>query len=212
MHVKICGLTRAEDALLARKLGAWALGFIFYEGSKRCIGAAAAASIISQLPKPAPTVGVFVDQTKDIASIAQETKIAGVQLHGDETPEECLRIKHETGCFVIKAVRLKTQDDVARISLYKGVADYILLDAAAQGAYGGTGVTGDWELAASAVKSRAAPFILAGGLNENNIAQAARHVRAYAYDLASGVESAPGVKDADKLSSLFALTKGLDDE
>ncbi|MBI1216765.1 MAG: phosphoribosylanthranilate isomerase [Alphaproteobacteria bacterium] len=214
MHVKICGLTRAQDALLARKLGAWALGFIFFEGSKRNIAPESAREIIAQLPKPAPTIGVFVNQTDRAIETAKALGLNGIQLHGDETPEDCRRARQETGCFVIKALRAKSEDDVARIGDYRGAANYILLDAAAaDGSYGGTGEKADWSLAARAVREYPdLPFILAGGIKADNIAEALAAVQPYALDLSSGVESAPGVKDANKLAALFAAAKGADDD
>jgi phosphoribosylanthranilate isomerase len=213
MHVKICGLTRAEDAQLARKLGAWALGFIFYPPSGRFISAGKAAEIIARLPRPAPTVGVFVNQTDEAIATAQDIRLNGIQLHGDETPDDCRRAKKETGCFIIKALRLKTEADLAQIDGLAGAADYMLLDAAATAEYGGTGKTADWDLAARAVQAyKKIPFILAGGIRADNIVQALHAVKPYALDLSSGVESAPGIKDAEKLAALFAAAKGADDE
>jgi phosphoribosylanthranilate isomerase len=205
MRVKICGLTREEDAKRAEELGAWALGFIFYPKSKRYIEPAQAAQIIATVKTP--TVGVFVNQTGDVIDIARQAGLKGVQLHGDEAPEDCARIKTNFTGFIIKAFRLETDDDIAGIADYRGKIDYALLDAGTGGQYGGTGHTFDWNLAVKAADA-GIPLILAGGLTAENIAAANAKVKPYAADLSSGVESAPGVKDPAKLEALFSAVKG----
>ncbi|MCE9508634.1 MAG: phosphoribosylanthranilate isomerase [Alphaproteobacteria bacterium] len=207
MRVKICGLTRAEDAALAQSLGAWALGFIFYSQSKRHIDAGQAEAIIRALPKPALAIGVFVNQTDDVPAIAKQAGLGGVQLHGDETPEDCKKIKQNFSGLVIKAFRPKTENDLAAIPAYKGIVDYILLDAAVAGEFGGTGKTTDWALAAKAA-TLCIPLILAGGLTAENILAANRQVHPFALDLSSGVEISPGIKDTGKLKGLFKAIQG----
>ena len=206
MRVKICGLTRAEDAKAAQELGAWALGFIFYPKSKRFITAEAAKDIIATLPEAQP-IGVFVNQTQEAIEIASDTGLKGLQLHGDETPDE---LRHARGSFdglLIKALRPKDDIDLGQIGAYKGLVDYILLDAAIGQEYGGTGHTGDWSLAEKAT-SFGIPVILAGGLGPDNIIAAHAQTNSYALDLSSGVEASPGVKDHAKLQALFATIKG----
>lgn len=205
MRVKICGLTRKEDAELAQGLGAWALGFIFTPKSKRHITPENAAPIVASLD--APAIGVFVNQTDDAIEIAGKIGLKGIQLHGDETPEECQKARANFSGILIKALRPQNENDLAAIETYKDTVDYVLLDAAAGGQYGGTGHTGDWGIAAKAA-AFGIPVILAGGLDAQNIAKACAQVRPYAADLASGVEASPGVKDPGKLKALFSAIKG----
>ena len=206
MRVKICGLTRAEDAAAAQSLGAWALGFIFYPKSKRFITADAAKSIIAALPQ-VQAIGVFVNQTQEAISIATDTGLKGLQLHGDETPDELRHARASFDGLLIKALRPKDDIDLGQIAAYKGIVDYILLDAAVGQEYGGTGHTGDWSLAQKAA-GFCIPIILAGGLGPDNIAAAHTQTNPYALDLSSGVEASPGVKDHAKLQALFANIKG----
>lgn len=206
MRVKICGLTRAEDAQAAHDLGAWALGFIFYPKSKRFITADAAKRIIAALPA-ARSVGVFVNQTDEAISIATQAGLKGIQLHGDEAPDDFRRLRAAFTGIVIKALRPKTEADLQAIADYKDLADYILLDAAIGNEYGGTGHTGDWSLAQKAAVF-GIPVIVAGGLGPDNIAEAHAQTNPYALDLSSGVEASPGIKDPAKLQALFANIKG----
>lgn len=205
VRIKICGLTRKEDAESAQKLGAWALGFVFYPKSPRYIAPDKAADIIQHLTTP--SIGVFVNQTDDILNITKATGLKGVQLHGDETPEECLSIKKTFSGFVIKAFRPKTENDIDAIRKYKDTVDYILIDAAVNSQYGGTGKIADWVLAAKAGKLDI-PLILAGGITADNIIESVQNIAPFAVDLSSGVESVPGIKDALKLNTLFKTSKG----
>ena len=205
MRIKICGLTRKEDAYLAQKLGAWALGFIFYPPSPRYIAPEKAADIIRHLTTPA--IGVFVNQIEDVLKIANTAHLKGIQLHGDETPEECRIIKKSFSGFIIKAFRPKTEKDIEAIKTYENIIDYILIDAADGRQYGGTGKTADQTLAAKAEKF-GIPLILAGGLTANNIIESIQHVNPFAIDLSSGVESDPGIKDALKIKTLFKISQG----
>ncbi len=198
-RVKICGLTRLEDAQQAQDLGAWALGFIFYPKSKRFVTAEAATAIIPKLTTQC--FGVFVNQTDEALALAKSIPLSGLQLHGDETPDECRKARANFSGTLIKALRPKSREDLAVIAAYKGIVDYILLDAAADGHYGGSGATTDWQLAQDA-KVYGVPVILAGGLNPDNIAAAAK-AGADVLDLSSGVEAAPGIKDPAKMKALF---------
>lgn len=202
-RIKICGLTRAEDAALARDAGAWALGFIFYPKSKRYITPAAAAGIA---PPDAQCVGVFVNQMADIDAAVKHLPLFAVQLHGDETPEDAKALRSRFGGAIIKAFRLQSAADLAQIDGWQHAADYILLDAAVAGQYGGTGHTADWALAAAA-KQAGLPLILSGGIDAANIIAAQDAVAPFAFDLASGVESAPGIKDAAKIKTLFETSR-----
>lgn len=207
MRVKICGLTRAKDVLQAQSLGAWALGFVFYQKSKRYIDRQQAEIIIPALKKPALAIGVFVNQTDEALEIARQIHLGGIQLHGDETPDECKKVKQNFSGLVIKAFRPETENDLNAIHPYKDAVDYILLDAAVSGHYGGTGKTADWKYAARAAKF-GIPLILSGGLTAENILAAARQVSPFALDLSSGVEASPGIKDPDKLNALFKVLQG----
>ncbi len=203
VKVKICGITRAEDAILALQLGAWALGFIFYEKSPRYIAPEKVKLLLADLQrrglKPSHAVGVFVDA--DEKAIRETIRLSGidtVQLHGDE-PAELLEQLKDVRIF--KAFRLRDKADIAMIAKYEGAADAFLFDAAVAGAYGGTGQQSDWDLLAQ-IHSRT-PLIVSGGLKPDNALAAVQRLNPFALDLSSGVESAPGIKDPEKLQQLF---------
>lgn len=202
-RIKICGLTRTEDALLAQDAGAWALGFIFYPKSKRFITPAAAAKIA---PTDAQTTGVFVNQVPEIAAALDIFPLAAVQLHGDETPADARALRDIFSGKIIKAFRPKSDADLPQIAAWQGLADYVLIDAAIAGHYGGTGQTADWALAARA-KDCGIPLILSGGIDADNLLAAQDAVAPFAYDLAGGVEAAPGIKDAAKIKTLFETSR-----
>ena len=204
VKVKICGITRSEDAVLAMQLGAWALGFIFYQKSPRYIAPEKVASLLADLNKrglkPSHAVGVFVDADEaEIRETMRRSGIDTVQLHGDE-PAELLEQLKDVRMF--KAFRLRDKADIAQISKYEGAADAFLFDAAVAGAYGGTGQQTDWDLLAT-IHSRT-PLIVSGGLKPDNAMAAVQKLQPYALDLSSGVESAPGIKDPEKLQLLFS--------
>ena len=199
IRIKICGVTRAEDALAAVRLGADALGFNFWPGSKRHITPAAARVIIARLPPFVTPVGVFVNQLEgEMRAIAAETGIQVFQLHGDEPPELCARLPMP----VVKAIPVDQVRALSRLLSYEVAA--FLLDTPSRG-YGGSGEPFDWSLAEGV--SEVAPVILAGGLTPENVAAAVRAVRPYAVDVASGVESSPGVKDTARMSRFFAAVR-----
>lgn len=200
-RLKICGLTRLEDARYCAAAGADYLGFIQYEGSPRYLPPEAAREIVEWLYGP-ETVGVFVDA--DAAEVNRVAALAGfdlVQLHGDETPDVCAAVERP----VIKAFRVHPDDNAdtlrARIEPYLPHIRYALLDTASATAHGGTGETFDWTVAAGV--ARDVPLFLAGGLNAGNVARAIAEVHPFAVDVSSGVESAPGVKDLDLLAAFF---------
>jgi len=205
VKVKICGITSYEDARAAVEAGADALGFVFYDKSPRFINPVKAAGIISRLPPFIQTVGLFVnEETAQVNWTADYCGIDVVQLHGDETPEDCLEVKRR----VIKAFRVQKIISIDPLEKYQDyqVAGY-LLDAWSPDAYGGTGRTFNWELAQSA--KQYGPVILAGGLSPDNIAEAIRVVQPYGVDVSSGVESAPGKKDPAKVKEFIRVAKGL---
>ncbi len=198
-RVKICGIRRVEDALLAAELGACALGFVFWPSSPRFLDPHEARQIAAALPPFLTTVGVFVDQPEaHVCGVARMLNLGAVQLHGQEPPESYAGWTAR----VIKAVAVSEgRDCVPAVSAVPARAT-VLLDAHDPVRRGGTGRTIDWGQAAAAAKMR--PIILSGGLNADNIRDAVDTVRPYAVDVSSGVESSPGVKDAAKLRALFA--------
>ncbi len=199
VRVKICGLTRQEDARLAVELGTSALGFIFYPRSPRYISPEEAREIIAQLPPLVTTVGVFVNEPPEsVWEVVSRTGIDLVQLHGEESPEYCELFFPR----VIKALRLKSAEDLEKIPAYQGKVRAILLDTYVRDIPGGTGQSFNWSWAREA-KRYGLPIILAGGLHPGNIKEALKEVQPYGIDLSSGVESSPGRKDPEKLRALF---------
>jgi phosphoribosylanthranilate isomerase len=200
-RVKVCGITRPEDAELAVELGAWALGFILWRRSPRAADPAVAAGIALALRRRVELVGVFVNASlEEIALAAEALHLSHVQLHGDEGPAFCAEARRRTGAKVIKAVRVASAADFQALERFH--TDLHLLDAAAGGKRGGTGETWDWALAAR--RRRTVPVILSGGVTAENVATGIGAVDPYAVDVASGVEAAPGVKDPDKLAAFMA--------
>ena len=199
MKVKICGITRLEDALEAARLGADALGFNFWPGSKRYVAPADARAIVRRLPPFVTAVGVFVDAPRE--EILRAVAASGVQvaqLHGDEPPELCASLPLP----VVKALRIANAHALAALAAYE--VSGFLLDAPSAG-YGGSGKTFDWSLATEA--AAVVPVMLAGGLTPENVAEAIRAVRPWGVDVASGVERAPGVKDLAKLRRFIETAK-----
>jgi phosphoribosylanthranilate isomerase len=196
MIVKICGITRLEDALASAEEGAAAVGFIFVRSSPRYIAPAAAAGIIAKLPPFICPVGVFVNQKRGevITTIAQ-TGIRCLQFHGEEPPADTAGYPVP----VIKAFRVNDEFDPSVMAAYP-LAAY-LLDTSVAGMYGGTGKTFDWKKAQEA--SRFGRIILGGGITPENAAIASRTVRPYAIDVNSGVEASPGIKDRQRIRNLF---------
>ena len=203
-QVKICGITNKEDALCAAKLGAAALGFIFYPPSPRHIKPADAKKIISSLPDKLVKVGVFVNEIpQEIKRVMEYCALDMIQLHGDESPEYCRQFP---ASVIIKAVELKNDDDVNRALNYNVAA--ILVDSRDAGLYGGTGKKSNWELAHHFKNKKM--LILSGGLNAGNIAQALKTVTPAALDINSGVETSPGKKDHKKLTQIFEIIRATD--
>ena len=205
-HVKICGITRPEDAELAAGLGAWAIGFNFWAGSKRRCDPAVAAGIARALRRKVEPVGVFVNPTLDeVARHVEGVGLTHIQLHGDEGPAFCTAVAQRTGARVIKALRVGSGADIRDAERYH--TDFHLLDAAAGKAYGGTGRTWDWALAA--MRHSPVPVILSGGLTPENVADGIAAVRPWGVDVASGVEAEPGIKDPAKMEAFFAAAAGV---
>ncbi len=198
-RVKICGITNLEDARLAVKYGADALGFVFYEGSPRHVFPETVREIISHLPPFVTTVGVFVNAPpQEIREVMDLAGLDVVQLHGDEPQEECSLFPR-----VIKAFRVRELSDIERLKGYS-VSAY-LLDAYDPEVPGGTGQTFNWDIAVEAKKY--GPIILAGGLTPENVADAVSRVRPYAVDVSSGVEAQKGKKDHEKMRLFIERVK-----
>ncbi|MDX8411910.1 MAG: phosphoribosylanthranilate isomerase [Mariprofundaceae bacterium] len=197
VRIKICGITRPEDAVCAASLGVDAMGFVFYPKSPRYIRPEDAALIIEQLPPFISAVGLFVNPTQDEIDDALNTSpLDVIQLHGDETPAFCKSQKRR----VIKAIPIAGKADLARAGAYDCP---ILLDARAPaGVYGGTGESFDWSLLQGFDHPR--PVVLAGGLKPDNVRQALDVRQWFAVDVSSGVEAEPGIKDADKMRRFVA--------
>jgi phosphoribosylanthranilate isomerase len=203
MIVKICGITRVEDATVAVSLGATAVGFIFWPGSPRRVAPADAAAIGAVLPQEVWKVGVFVDApADDIRRVIEEARLTAVQLHGNETPAAAAALNAR----VIKAIALEHVESPEALDEWRGVP--ILLDANDPVRKGGTGRTIDWHRAAEMAARH--DIILAGGLRPGNVAEAIARVRPSGIDVSSGVEASPGVKDHDKLRSLFEALRGVE--
>ncbi len=192
-RIKICGITRAEDAWAAVQAGADALGFVFYPPSPRYVEAREAASIIRSLPPFITSVALFVNADREtIAGVLEETGIDLIQFHGNECPDYCA----EHGRPWIKAVRMKDDVDLDKLARDYAGARALLLDAYHPGVPGGTGEAFDWGRIPAELAGR---IVLAGGLTPDNVAEAVRQVRPYAVDVSGGVEAGKGIKDADKI-------------
>lgn len=203
MFVKICGITNLEDAWTALSAGADALGFNFYRRSSRFITPAAARRIIEELPSSVLAVGVFVNEgePEDVLRIASEARVSAVQLHGDESPAYCRALGSR---MVIKALRVGSDFVPESVLAYE--TDAILLDAFDRHARGGTGRVFDWQLARRT--SRLVPkLFLAGGLTVENVSDAIAAARPYAVDACSGLEHAPGRKDATRVQAFIKAAK-----
>ena len=205
VRVKICGITNLEDARLATRLGADALGFNFYEQSVRFLTPVAAAEIIGKLIEPVAKVGVFVNHTIDeILRTVDIATLDAVQLHGDESYRFVSDLRARCSCSIIKALRVSPTFDPNDSLDFE--ADGILLDGYSTNSRGGTGETFDWEVAKK-VWTFVPQLWLAGGLTPENVRLAVTEVRPYAVDACSSLESAAGVKDAKKLERFISEAK-----
>jgi phosphoribosylanthranilate isomerase len=196
--VKICGITRLEDALLAAQSGAHALGFVFYAPSPRYIAPDRAAEIIHALPPFVTPVGLFVDASAgEVRRVLACARVSLLQFHGAETPAFC----GQFGLPYMKAVRVKPGLDLIQYASRYSAAKALLLDACVDGIHGGTGATFDWQLVPDTLPL---PTVLSGGLTAENVADAIRKVRPMAVDVSSGVERAKGIKDAAKIAAFMS--------
>lgn len=196
VQVKVCGITRAADAVAAVSLGATSIGFVFWPESRRYVTPDFAASIVQGLPT-VRSVGVFVNSSvEEMHEVADKVGLTSVQLHGDESDDMYSQLSYP----VIRAIGVVGESTITRVdSVPQDVM--VLLDVHDQVKRGGTGRTVDWDVAATIAAKR--QIFLAGGLGPDNVAAAIRRVRPYGIDVSSGVEASPGIKETNKLKSLF---------
>ena len=196
-RIKICGITRSEDALACAHAGVDAIGLVFYPPSPRHVAAAQAAAIARALPPFITTVGLFVNPAAEqVKALLNEVHLDVLQFHGDEPPEFCAGF----GIPYLKAIRVKAGVDLVQCAIRYQKAQGLLLDAYVEGTPGGTGQSFDWELIPAGLPL---PVILSGGLEPANVADAVRRVRPWAVDVSSGVEASKGIKDAAKIAAFI---------
>jgi phosphoribosylanthranilate isomerase len=197
-RIKICGITRVEDARIAVELGADAIGLVFYAPSPRNVGLEQARAIIGAIPPFVTIVGLFVDPVSEqVESVLSRCSLGLLQFHGDEAPDFCRGF----GLPYIKAAQVKADADLVQYLSPYDAAQGWLLDAYHEQLYGGTGEPFDWKLIP---RDLGRPVILSGGLTPDNVGTAVRQVRPWAVDVSSGVEAAKGVKDAAKIAAFIA--------
>ncbi len=193
-RVKICGITRSEDALAVAMSGADAIGLVFYVKSPRCVTIAQAIDLIEILPPFVTTVGLFVNASAEfVREVLAAVRLDVLQFHGDESPEFCGQF-HKP---YLKAIRVKPGVDLLQCAADFKAAQGLLLDAHVEGIPGGTGTAFDWTLIPEHLPL---PLILSGGLDAENVAAGIKQVRPYAVDVSSGVEAAKGIKDTLKIT------------
>lgn len=196
-RVKICGITRVEDALIAVAQGADAIGLVFYPPSPRYVTPAQAAEIVNALPAFITVVALFVDASRaDVEAVLSQVNIDLIQFHGQETADEC----RQYGKSYMKAIRVKSDTNLVQYTTEYSDAKALLLDTYAEGVPGGTGQVFDWTVIP---KNLSKPIVLAGGLDAENVEQAIRQVKPYAVDVSGGVEFKKGIKDAAKIAAFM---------
>lgn len=209
--MKFCGLTRAEDVSAAAEAGAAYMGLVFYPGSPRCVTFETARALAMLAPPGLAKVALTVDaDDATLDALLEAVPIDMLQLHGHESPERVLEVRARTGLPVMKALGIAVAGDLASIDHYSEVADQLLIDAKPpKGATlpGGNGLAFDWRLLAGR-KYWTKPWMLAGGLTPENVAEAVRLTGARQVDVSSGIESAPGQKDAARMTAFSRAVAG----
>jgi len=207
--VKICGLTRPEDVVAAAEAGARYVGLVFFPKSPRNVSVDVARALAVEVPMGIAKVALVVNPTDaEIDAICAAVPLDILQLHGSETPERVLELRARTGLPVMKAVGIADASDLAKLEVYEAVADQILVDAKPPKDAvlpGGNGLSFDWRLISA--RRWPKPWMLAGGLTPENVAEAVALTGAPQVDVSSGVESAPGVKDADLIAAFVAAAQ-----
>lgn len=210
VRVKICGLTRPQDVSAAVKGGAGYVGFVFFPKSPRHLDIETARGLAAEVPPGVAKVALTVNaDDAALSALLDRVPIDILQLHGAETPDRVAEIRRMTGLPVMKAVGIRDADDLAALDSYAAVADMILVDAKPPkeaALPGGNGIAFDWRLIAG--RRWPVPWMLAGGLSPDNVAEAVRLTGARQVDVSSGVESAPGVKDAARIAAFVAAATG----
>ena len=197
IRVKICGITRVEDGITCARLGADAIGLVFYAPSSRHVSVGQARAIMAALPPFVTTVGLFVDAaTAEVQAVLAQLPLDVLQFHGNETPEYC----RSFGRSYLKAVRVKLGADLVQYASAYPDAKGLLLDAHVEGIAGGTGQAFDWSLIPARLPL---PVILSGGLSPANVTEAIRRVQPAAVDVSSGVEATKGIKDTEKIAAFM---------
>jgi phosphoribosylanthranilate isomerase len=200
-RVKICGITRVEDAQAAAAQGADAIGLVFYRPSPRCVTRERARQIVEATPAFVATVAVFVNPAGDeVEAVIRECRVTLLQFHGEESPDFCAGFSRP----YIKAARIRPELDLLKYLSPHTAARAWMLDAFHEDLWGGTGGAFDWGLAP---RGMAKPVILSGGLTVANVADAVRRVRPYAVDVSTGVEASKGIKDAAKIAAFIGAVK-----
>ncbi|HET7832348.1 MAG TPA: phosphoribosylanthranilate isomerase [Gallionella sp.] len=203
-RIKICGITRVEDALAAAHSGANAIGLVFYEKSPRHVSIARAEQVAAALPPFITVVGLFVDPEPGyVREVLEFVPLDLLQFHGDENPAFCLEFDRP----YIKAIRVKEGVDLLQCAAQFSTAKGLVLDAHVEGIPGGTGTSFDWNLIP---EDFPLPVILSGGLDAENVAAAIEQVQPYAVDVSSGVEESKGIKDAAKIARFIQEVKRID--
>lgn len=196
-RVKICGITRPEDGIVAASAGADAIGLVFYARSPRHVTPQQARAVINALPPFVTTVGLFVDASRtEIENVLREVPLDTLQFHGEESPEFCASFNRP----YFKAISMREGIDLRGEAERFSSASALLVDTFQAGVPGGTGVSFDWSRLPADLSK---PLILAGGLHPDNVAQAIIQARPYAVDVSSGVEAAKGIKDAEKIAAFM---------
>lgn len=202
--VKICGITRVEDALMAAQAGAHAVGVIFHASSPRCVSREVARQVVDALPPFVTPVALFVNPTaEEVRQVAAQVRPQLLQFHGEEEPDFCAQF----GLPYVKVVRVRPGVDLLQYARRYTGAKGLLLDAFVDGSHGGTGTAFDWDLIPARFPM---PLILAGGLDPDNVGDAVRRVRPWAVDVSSGVEAAKGIKDAAKVAAFIRGVRNAD--
>ncbi len=203
MRVKICGITKPEQGQAIAHLGATALGFICVQASPRYVTPGQIQAVVEQLLVQVDRIGVFANATvEEICQIVADTNLSAVQLHGNESPEFCEKLRQSLPeVEILKALRVKTTECLDQAVTYGSYVDTLLLDAYHPQLLGGTGETLDWKTLQQFNPN--CPWFLAGGLTPDNILDALTKLQPHGIDLSSGVERSPGDKDLDKVAELF---------
>lgn len=209
MRLKICGITNVSQGLAIANLGVKNLGFIYVSSSPRYVSKEVIKEIVSSLNENVKKIGVVVNlSVSEIDQLVTETGLNGIQLHGEETPQFCQEVKQLLPQIeLIKALRIKNLDSLQESKIYNHCVDTLLLDAYSPNAHGGTGKTINLDLLTGFTSPL--PWLLAGGLNQANIATALTYVKPNGIDLSSSVEISPGNKDLTKVAQILCLIKDL---